>query len=69
MSLRRHFPKNKDAAKYNRFLGWWALSSMPDPVQQYCRRTAYNNVLDWYTALSFRAKADDYAKLLCQCYW
>ena len=36
---------------------------MPNSVQQYCRQTAYNNVLDWYTALSFRAKADDYAKL------
>ena len=36
---------------------------MPSSVQQYCRQTAYNNVLDWYTALSFRAKADDYAKL------
>ena len=36
---------------------------MPNSVQQYCRQTAYNNVLDWYTALSFRAKADDYAEL------
>ena len=36
---------------------------MPNSVQQYCRKTAYNDVLDWYTALSFRAKADDYASL------
>ena len=57
--------QNKDAAKI--IIDFWggdgSFASMPHPVQQYCRQTAYNNVLDWYTALSFRAKADDYAKL------
>ena len=57
--------QNKDAAKI--IIDFWggdgSFASMPDSVQQYCRQTAYNNVLDWYTALSFRAKAGDYAKL------
>ena len=57
--------ENKDAARI--IIDFWggngSFASMPISVQQYCRQTAYNNVLDWYTALSFRAKADDYAKL------
>ena len=57
--------QNKDAARI--IIDFWggngSFDSMPNSVQQYCRQTAYNNVLDWYTALSFRAKADDYAKL------
>ena len=57
--------QNDDAARI--IIDFWggdgSFDSMPNSVQQYCRQTAYSNVLDWHTALSFRAKADDYAKL------
>ena len=53
--------QNKAAARIKIYFwgGDGSFDSMPNSMQQYCRQTAYNNVLDWYTALSFRAKADD----------
>ena len=40
-----------------------SFAAMPEVVQEYCRQTAFSNVLDWHTAFSFSAKIDDYANL------
>ena len=36
---------------------------MPEAVQDYCRATAFTNVLDWRTAFRFVATSSDYSKL------
>jgi pimeloyl-ACP methyl ester carboxylesterase len=54
-----------DAA--GRIIDYWggagSFAAMPGPVQDYCRRTARANVLDWHTAFGFQAGPADYAAL------
>lgn len=54
-----------DAPK--RIIDFWggdgAFRSFPDAVQDYCRQTAYANVLDWHTCFGFDAPPGDYARL------
>ncbi len=60
-----HHDGERDAA--GRIIDFWggagSFAAMPEPVQDYCRATAYANVLDWRTAFSFEAALDDYAGL------
>lgn len=55
----------RDAA--GRIIDYWggehSFGAMPDVVQDYCRATAYANVLDWRTAYGFEASMADYAQL------
>jgi pimeloyl-ACP methyl ester carboxylesterase len=57
----------RDAA--GRIIDFWggagSFTALPEPVQDYCRKTAYANVLDWRTAFAFGATPDDYARLDC----
>jgi pimeloyl-ACP methyl ester carboxylesterase len=50
-----------------RIIDFWggdgAYDSFPDAVQDYCRQTAYANVLDWHTCFGFDAPPQDYAGL------
>lgn len=54
-----------DAA--GRIIDFWGgegvFATMPEPVRDYCRKTAYANVLDWRSAFAFLARKRDYAKL------
>lgn len=54
-----------DAA--GRIIDFWGgegvFAAMPAPVQDYCRKTVYANVLDWRSAFEFHAVKQDYAKL------
>lgn len=54
-----------DAA--GRIIDFWGgegvFAAMPEPVRDYCRKTAYANVLDWRSAFAFHAGKQDYAKL------
>ncbi len=60
-----HHAGERDAA--GRIIDFWggkhSFRSMPDAVQNYCRATAYTNVLDWRTAFGFEAAMADYAQL------
>ena len=40
-----------------------SFASMPEKVRDYCRATAFANVLDWRTVFTLKAVAGDYAKL------
>lgn len=55
----------EDAA--GRIIDFWGgagvFDAMPDAVRDYCRKTAYANVLDWRSAFEFRASKRDYAGL------
>ena len=55
----------RDAA--GRIIDYWggahSFAAMPEAVQDYCRATAFANVLDWRTAYSFEARMADYAHL------
>lgn len=54
-----------DAAK--RIIDFWgsdgSFDALPDAVQDYCRQTAYANVLDWHSAFGFDTVPQDYAAL------
>lgn len=54
-----------DAA--GRIIDFWggegAFAALPEVVRDYCRSTAWSNVLDWRTAFGFRATRADYATL------
>jgi pimeloyl-ACP methyl ester carboxylesterase len=54
-----------DAPK--RIIDFWggagAYDSFPEPVQQYCRQTAFTNVLDWHTCFGFDAPPAEYSAL------
>lgn len=54
-----------DAA--GRIIDFWggagSFGALPEPVREYCRSTAYANVLDWRTAYTLEAKMADYATL------
>ncbi|MBT5264667.1 MAG: alpha/beta hydrolase [Rhodospirillaceae bacterium] len=43
--------------------GAGSFAAMPEGVREYCRATAYANVLDWRTAYEFQAQKVDYAGL------
>ena len=55
----------KDAVKI--IIDFWggegSFAAMPEVVREYCRQTAFSNVLDWHTAFNFNAKIEDYASL------
>jgi len=55
----------RDAAA--RIIDFWggagSFASMPEPVQDYCRRTASANVLDWRTGFAFDIDAGDLSRL------
>lgn len=55
----------RDAA--GRIIDFWggagSFDALPEPVRDYCRSTAYVNVLDWRTAYTFEAGVADYASL------
>lgn len=70
----KKFSEEYEAACYagemdavGRIIDFWggegSFASMPDTVQEYCRKTAFTNILDWHTGLSFTAKMSDYATL------
>jgi len=52
-----------DAAK--RIIDFWgrdgSFDALPENVQNYCRQTAYANVLDWHSAFGFDTVPQDYA--------
>ncbi|WP_282610448.1 alpha/beta fold hydrolase [Pelagibius sp. Alg239-R121] len=54
-----------DAA--GRIIDFWGgegvFAAMPEAVRDYCRKTAYANVLDWRSAFAFHATKKDYAQL------
>jgi pimeloyl-ACP methyl ester carboxylesterase len=60
-----HNDGERDAA--GRIIDFWggagSFAAMPEPVQDYCRATAFANVLDWRTAFAFEATMADYARL------
>jgi len=60
-----HLAGEADAA--GRVIDYWggagAFAALPPPVQDYCRRTTFANVLDWRTAFAFGATAADYARI------
>ncbi len=43
------------------------FQSMPEPVQNFCRATAYTNVLDWRSASGFTPFISDYAAIDVPC--
>jgi pimeloyl-ACP methyl ester carboxylesterase len=51
----------------SRIIDFWggagAFAAMPEPVRDYCRKTARANVIDWETDFGFLAGPADYAKL------
>ena len=55
----------KDAVRI--IIDFWggegSFAAMPEVVREYCRQTAFSNVLDWHTAFNFNAKIEDYASL------
>ncbi len=56
---------DSDAPK--RIIDFWggsgAYAALPEAVQEYCRQTAYANVLDWHTCFGFDAAPQDFAGL------
>lgn len=60
-----HAAGEVDAPK--RIIDFWgsdgSFDALPDTVQEYCRRTAYGNVLDWHSAFGFDTVPQDYAAL------
>jgi pimeloyl-ACP methyl ester carboxylesterase len=60
-----HHDGERDAA--GRIIDFWggagSFAAMPEPVQDYCRATAFANVLDWRTAFAFEAATAEYARL------
>jgi pimeloyl-ACP methyl ester carboxylesterase len=58
---------SSDSEAAGRIIDFWggagAFSTMPEAVKDYCRTTAYANVLDWRTAFRFQASGADYTKL------
>lgn len=60
-----HAAGETDAPK--RIIDFWgsagSFDALPDAVQDYCRRTAYGNVLDWHSAFGFDTVPQDYAAL------
>lgn len=60
-----HNDGERDAA--GRIIDFWggagSFATMPEPVRDYCRATAFANVLDWRTAFAFEATLADYARL------
>lgn len=60
-----HLGGERDAA--GRVIDYWggtgAFAALPEPVQDYCRKTTWANVLDWRTAFAFGATPADYAKI------
>ena len=66
---RQYFLGEKDAVKT--IIDFWgghgSFSSMPTVVQEYCRSTAFTNVLDWRTALSFKTSSDDFRNWKIPC--
>ena len=50
-----------------RIIDFWgsdgSFDALPDIVQEYCRQTAYGNVLDWHSAFGFDTVPQDYAAL------
>jgi len=66
---RQYFLGERDAVKT--IIDFWgghgSFSSMPMVVQEYCRSTAFTNVLDWRTALSFKTSSDDFRNWKIPC--
>lgn len=60
-----HHAGERDAA--GRIIDFWggagSFAALPEGVQDYCRKTAGANVLDWRTAFAFGATPADYARL------
>lgn len=60
-----HLAGERDAA--GRVIDYWggaeAFARLPEPVQDYCRKTTFANVLDWRTAFAFGATPVDYARI------
>jgi pimeloyl-ACP methyl ester carboxylesterase len=60
-----HHAGERDAA--GRIIDFWggagAFAALPEPVQDFCRKTVYANVLDWRTAFAFGATPADYATI------
>lgn len=60
-----HLGGERDAA--GRVIDYWggakAFARLPEPVQDYCRKTTFANVLDWRTAFAFGATPADYARI------
>ena len=60
-----HLDGEADAA--GRVIDYWggagAFAALPPPVQDFCRKTTWANVLDWRTAFAFGAAPADYARL------
>ena len=56
-----------DRESAGRVIDFWggdgSFAAMPEPVRDYCRATAYANVLDWRTDFGFDAAMADYARL------
>lgn len=55
----------RDAA--GRIIDYWggarSFAAMPEAVREYCRVSAFANVLDWHTAYGFAATRADYGRL------
>lgn len=53
---------NPDAAGI--VINYWSkpgvFESLPEPVKEYCRSTAYTNLLDWRSAMGFNPVLSDY---------
>jgi len=62
-----HFAGDTDAAGC--IIDYWGktgdFAALPPAVADYCRKTAFANVLDWRTAFSFHATAADLRRLAC----
>lgn len=60
-----HVDGDRDAARL--VIDYWggegSFDEMPEMVKDYCRKTTYNNILDWQTVLTFKTLRGDYAKL------
>jgi len=60
-----HNDGERDAA--GRIIDFWggagSFAAMPEPVRDYCRATAFANVLDWRTAFGFEAGLADFGQL------
>jgi pimeloyl-ACP methyl ester carboxylesterase len=70
LAMSRDFERavaESEADAAGRVIDFWGgagcFAALPQPVQDYCRKTAAANVLDWMTDFGFAAGASDYAKL------
>ena len=57
--------EEQDAAAL--IIDFWGVpgffASMPEAVQEFCRSTAYTNLLDWQSASGFNPEISDFAKI------